>query len=129
MQNSSDRRPSPRLSLGLALAALLPACLVAPPSAQVYSKSGVVRGASTTEAQVLADQLDQLRPRLLRSMPGTRDVPNLEVWIQDTPGLYAFPSSAGGDAEGLWAESHDRILLARNADDLERTLAHELVHA
>jgi hypothetical protein len=33
------------------------------------------------------------------------------------------------DAEGLWAESHGRILLKRGADDMERTLAHELTHA
>lgn len=129
VQSSSNRKTPSRLSLGLALAALLPACLVAPPSAQVFAKSGTVRGASTVEAQDLADKLDYLRPNLTNALPGCRHVDGLEVWIQDTPGLYSFPHSASGDAEGLWAESHDRILLARDADDMERTLAHELVHA
>jgi hypothetical protein len=129
VQSSSTRKTPSPLSLGLILATLLPACLVAPPSAQVFSKSGTVRGASTLEAQELADKLDYLRPNLMKSLPGARQVVDLEVWIQDTPGLYSFPHSANGDAEGLWSESHDRILLARDADDMERTLAHELVHA
>ncbi|MCP5023593.1 MAG: hypothetical protein GY930_17720 [bacterium] len=115
--------------LGLVLALVLPACLIAPPAAQVFSASGTVRGASTSEAQELADKLEYLRPSLMRSLPGVRQVDDLEVWIQDTPGLYSFPHSSNSDAEGLWSESHDRILLARNADDMERTLAHELVHA
>ncbi len=124
----ASKSPS-RLGLGLALVLLLPACLVAPPSAKVFSKSGTVRGASTTEAQELADKLEYLRPNLMQALPGARQVEDLEIWIQDTPGLYSFPHAASGDAEGLWAESHDRILLARDADDMERTLAHELVHA
>ena len=69
------------------------------------------------------------RSRVAAVVPGTRSVEDLEVWIQDKPGLYAFPHQSNGEAEGLWAESHDRILLARDADDMERTLAHELVHA
>lgn len=134
MQRSSTpsqqapKSPS-RLGLGLALALLLPACLVAPPSAQVFSASGTVRGASMLEAQELADKLAYLRPNLMKSLPGARQVEDLEVWIQDSPGLYSFPHSSSSDAEGLWSESHDRILLARDADDMERTLAHELVHA
>lgn len=107
----------------------LPACLVTPPSALVHAEEGIVRGSTELEARALGLQLDRLKPRVECCLPGTRSVDGLEVWIQDKPGLYAFPHQSNGEAEGLWAESHDRILLARDADDLERTLAHELVHA
>ncbi|MEZ6018640.1 MAG: hypothetical protein R3F17_00645 [Planctomycetota bacterium] len=120
-------RKSPFLLAGLPL--LLPACLVNPPSALVHAQSGVVRGATEAEAQNLGCALDRLRPAVLELVPGTRVVEGLEVWIQDQPGLYAFPHPSHGEAEGLWAESHERILLSRDADDLQRTLAHELVHA
>ena len=88
-----------------------------------------MRGSNQNEAMALSVTLDRLTPELLRTVPNTRSVKGLEVWIQDKPGLYSFPHQSNGEAEGLWAESHDRILLAREADDLERTLAHELVHA
>lgn len=119
-----------RTSIALAAIGLgLPACLVTPPSALVQASTGVVRGSTELEARTLGQTLDRLQPLVSASLPGTRQVEGLEVWIQDKPGLYSFPHQSNGEAEGLWAESHDRILLAREADDLERTLAHELVHA
>ena len=121
--------PQKTFAVGIAIGLLLPACLVNPPQALVHAKEGIVRGSNQTEAMALSMTLDRLGPILLKTVPGTRSVEGLEVWIQDKPGLYSFPHQSNGEAEGLWAESHDRILLARDADDLERTLAHELVHA
>lgn len=99
------------------------------PASRVETGAGTVRAASNHEAAAVSDLLVDLRPRLIEMLPGARQPAELEVWIQDRPSLYAVPGKATSDAEGLWAESHSRILLARGADHLERTLAHELVHA
>lgn len=116
-------------TVGASVALLLQACLVSPPRALVHAQNGIVRSSDQAEALAMGATLDRLRPLIQNSLPGTRRVENLEVWIQDQPGLYSFPHQSNAEAEGLWAESHDRILLARDADDMERTLAHELVHA
>lgn len=99
------------------------------PASRVETGAGTVRAASSDEAAAVSALLVDLRPRLIELLPGARQPDELEVWIQDRPSLYAIPGKATSDAEGLWAESHSRILLARGADHLERTLAHELVHA
>ncbi|MFT5050767.1 MAG: hypothetical protein ACI8QZ_002170 [Chlamydiales bacterium] len=92
------------------------------------ASSSVVRADSVTEAEYVAKMLSDLEPRLLAMVPDTK-LDELEVWVQDRPSLYRNPRPAVADAEGLWSESHDRILISRHADSLERTLAHELVHA
>lgn len=99
------------------------------PSSLVKSLTGTVRAETLAEAKHVSSLLDLLQPALQRMLPGARKLDKLDVWIQDKPTLYAFPSAGTSDAEGLWAESHNRILLARDADHLPRTLAHELVHA
>ena len=117
-------------TLTLALTLALPlGCLAPAPNSQVETAVGTVRADSTNEASRVSELLLRLRPELMEILPGAREVSDLEVWIQDRPSLYAVPGKATSDAEGLWAESHSRILLARGADHLERTLAHELVHA
>ncbi|MFT7678363.1 MAG: hypothetical protein ACI8QC_002353 [Planctomycetota bacterium] len=99
------------------------------PSSLVQSLTGTVRAETMAEANEVSSLLETLQPALLELLPGSRELDNLDVWIQDEPTLYAYPSAGTSDAEGLWAESHNRILLARGADNLQRTLAHELVHA
>lgn len=89
---------------------------------------GLVRADDPVEAEAVGALLDRLVPAVLAELPDT-DVGNLEVWVQETPHLYRTARAAASDAEGLWAESHRRIMLGRRADNLERTLAHELVHA
>lgn len=103
--------------------------MATPPRAAVHAGSGTVRAASSGEAGEYAAVLDELRPRLLETLPDACLDEPVEVWLQDTPTLYAFPASASLDAEGLWSERHGRILLSRDADHPVRTLAHELTHA
>lgn len=120
------RAPS-STALGL-LALGLGSCLAPPPPTSVDARRGRVRAADPAEARAVGALLDQLVPRVLTELPDS-DVGELEVWVQETPKLYRSARPASSDAEGLWAESHRRILLGRRADNLERTLAHELVHA
>ncbi|MCP3916630.1 MAG: hypothetical protein GY711_13825 [bacterium] len=107
---------------------VLTSCLASPPAKQIDAASGRVRADSLAEARRVSLALEELEPKLLALLPDTH-LDHIEVWIQDEPRLYSFPQSSVIDAEGLWAESHGRILLARSADSLERTLAHELTHA
>ena len=105
------------------------ACMVQPPASRVQAAEGVVRAGDLMEAHNTSLLLDALGPRVEALVPFSSLPDDLEVWIQGQPRLYAFPGSQVADAEGLWSEHHHRVLLARNADNLERTLAHELVHA
>ncbi len=123
------RVPRCRAAHALLLASLpLASCLVAPPAVSIETETEIVRADSTEEARRIVELLETLRPKILLTVPDSR-LEFMEVWVQDRPTLYGFPRMASTDAEGLWAESHDRILLGRDADNLERTLAHELVHA
>jgi hypothetical protein len=72
--------------------------------------------------------LDGLLPRVTALVPDTRERP-LEVWVQETPRLYRFWTTSNQEADGFWAESPGRIHLRETGAGLERTLAHELVHA
>lgn len=107
---------------------LLGACLATAPQVAHRSAAGVVRGADERETREVAEMLARLEPQILALLPDT-DLTGIEVWIQDEPHLYRFPQAAGFDAEGLYSPAHDRILLSRRAQDMERVLAHELVHA
>lgn len=109
--------------------ALLGACMVQPPATRVQAAEGIVRADGDLEANQISALLDALAPRVEALVPYSSLPEDLEVWIQGQPRLYAFPGSHVDDAEGLWSEHHHRVLLARDADNLERTLAHELVHA
>ena len=104
------------------------ACLAVPPRAVYEIEHGTVRADDPQEARAVADLLAVLRPRLLACLPDARE-DHVEVWLQDEPRLYRFPHEAGSDAEGLYAPSQGRILLSRGLEDMERVLAHELVHA
>ena len=102
--------------------------MAAPPSAVLAFEGGRVLAASSTEASEVETLLQRLRPELLSILPDA-NFEDLEVWIQERPSLYRYTSEATADAEGLWSPAHQRIMLSRHADHLERTLAHELTHA
>jgi hypothetical protein len=104
------------------------ACQVAPPASSATARFGVVRAADSAEAKRVATLLDQLAPRVVSLVPDTR-TQELEVWVQESPALYRFSTSSYSDADGFWAEDRGRIHLRASAENIERTLAHELVHA
>ncbi|MEZ6013573.1 MAG: hypothetical protein R3F49_00535 [Planctomycetota bacterium] len=112
---------------GLATALFL-SCMASPPQTVMAFDGGTVRAADTDEASEVQGLLAELRPALLALVPDTA-FEDIDVWVQDKPSLYRFPTEATADAEGLWSAAHRRIMLSRNADDVRRTLAHELVHA
>ncbi|MBL8860452.1 MAG: hypothetical protein JNK02_00425 [Planctomycetes bacterium] len=115
--------------LALAAATLtLSACLARPPAECAGSRLGTVRAATRARAEDVARAVDHLAPLVERALPGAQ-LAALEVWVQDTPTLYVLRSSTYSDTDGFWAEGVRRIHLRDAADHLERTLAHELVHA
>lgn len=120
-----------RILQGAALATPLvgTSCMVTAPGAVVTTQAGTVRADSQGEARLFSEMLAELQPAVLELLPDTSFDPEVELWLQDEPRLYAFPTSASAGAEGLWSETHGRILLSREADDPRRTLAHELTHA
>jgi hypothetical protein len=118
----------PRAGWALAAVLLAGACQVVPPAHRTAARSGVVRADSDERAVDVASMLDRLAPEVLARVPDSRARP-LEVWVQESPALYRFSLSAYDDADGFWAASPSRIHLREHADNLERTLAHELVHA
>ncbi|HJO27426.1 MAG TPA: hypothetical protein QF730_09295 [Planctomycetota bacterium] len=127
MRTPSLLRPG-QLLLIVALAAGLHACLAAPPAQRVSSPAGVVRADTRLRAAEVAALLSELKPAVLGALPHSVSR-STEVWVQPEPRLYTFPGGLHADAEGLWAGRQGRIHLRADADDLKRTLAHELVHA
>jgi len=125
--------PIPLLARRLA-AAVLPclvaiSCQVVPPPATFDGPSGRVRAGAQEEAQEVHELLERLHPRILETLPDTVER-ELEVWVQASPALYRFSEATSYDeADGFWSEGHGRIHLREAAGNLERTLAHELVHA
>jgi hypothetical protein len=103
-------------------------CMATPPQAVLAFEGGTVRASDAHEATALEALLAELQPKLLALVPDTA-FEDIDVWMQDQPTLYRFPREATADAEGLWSPTHRRIMLSRTADNVRRTLAHELVHA
>ena len=121
--------PTRRLGRVVVAALLTASCLASPPR-EVHAGNGFrVRADDQEEAQLVARLVEGLREQILNTLPDSHFPEQLEVWVQDRPHLYAIPLMGASEAEGLWAEDRARILLARDADDVERTLAHELTHA
>ena len=121
-----------RIGIGRASAALvcalLGACQATAPRASMVTAQATVRGDSLREASEVVQALDRLQPELEALVPGVA-LGELEIWIQDQPHVYTFPSDMDYDAEGLYAPALKRILIARGTRDMERVLAHELTHA
>lgn len=118
------RRPS----LVLAALGALASCRALPPAARAETGFGEVRAERPEEAARIARALDRLAPRVVELLPhATRR--DLDVWVQRVPRLFRFGGDAYEEADGFWAAGPERIHLREAADDLERTLAHELCHA
>lgn len=117
-----------RILLPVVLLAGLHACLTTPPPRSVTTPAGVVRANTIQRAREVAVLLEDLKPRVLGELPHSVSRVT-EVWVQEEPRLYSFPEGLHEGAEGLWAGRQGRIHLREDADDLRRTLAHELVHA
>ncbi|MEE2941095.1 MAG: hypothetical protein VX460_11960 [Planctomycetota bacterium] len=116
------------ISLAGVAGVLLLSCMATPPSSTRTFAGGRVRAASQLEAAHVEDLVSRLRPELLGLLPDS-SFTDLEIWVQERPGLYRFNSEGTAEAEGLWSPTHRRIMLSRHADHLERTLVHELTHA
>ncbi len=130
------RARTPRFgALLAALAASLPAgCLAPAPAERAPSTLGVVRADDRALAAHVSARIAELAPRVEALLPDA-SLEKVDVWIQEEPELYAFPlpfpfaATSYAEADGFWAERPGRIHLRREAQDLERTLVHELVHA
>lgn len=114
-----------RLALGTLF---LVGCQALPPEHGVVSRAGPVRARDAARAGEVARLLEELEPRVVAAVPNARPR-RVEVWVQESPALYRFASSAYQDADGFYCDATGRIHLRERADSLERTLAHELVHA
>ncbi|MBL8857231.1 MAG: hypothetical protein JNL28_01825 [Planctomycetes bacterium] len=111
-----------------ATAVLAGGCMVSPPREHTRAQEGVVRAASPLTAERVGQAFDRLLPGVLALVPDSRRR-DIEIWVQDVPALYEFQSSAYSDADGFYAHSARRIHLREGSENIERTLAHELVHA
>lgn len=114
-----------RLALGMSF---LVACQALPPEHGVDSRAGPVRARELARAREVALLLDSLEPKVVAAVPNAR-ARRVEVWVQESPALYRFGTRAYQDADGFYCDATGRIHLRERADSLERTLAHELVHA
>ena len=128
MSPARKQRPIGPLSLAGVAGVLLLSCMAAPPANVRAFDGGRIRASSQVEAARVEGLVSKLRPEVLDLLPDSHFA-DLEVWVQERPGLYRFGTEGTADAEGLWSPSHRRIMLSRHADHLERTLAHEMTHA
>ena len=112
----------------LGLLGIFQSCQAPAPRSRAISRLGDVRAPSQGIADEVATLVDEFQPRVLELLPDSRDE-NLDVWIQEEPKLYRFLGNTYEEADGFWAEAPGRIHLRRDADDLKRTLVHELTHA
>lgn len=106
----------------------LAACQVLPPEHVIVSAAGRVSADSPSRAREVALLLERLEPAVVARLPEARSR-SVAVWVQESPALYRSSQRAYQDADGFYSDSEDRIHLREAADSLERTLAHELVHA
>jgi hypothetical protein len=110
----------------LSLTAL--SCQAIPPPASFQGPTATVRAEAEGPAAAVSELLEELAPDILETLPDTVKR-EFEVWVQPTPVLHRFDDSAYEGADGFWSEGHGRIHLREGAESLQRTLAHELVHA
>ena len=110
------------------LIAGLYSCQAPAPRNRAESRLGLVRAGTQEMADDVAIMVNELHPRVAECLPDVRET-QLDVWVQKEPMLYRFLSSSYEEADGFWAELPGRIHLRRDADDIRRTLAHELTHA
>jgi len=116
-----------RTRVAASLLALTAACRVAPPPQSVSSEHGAVRAETVIEAQMLADLVNELYPRVRELVPDTPDQ-DIEIWQQDDLRLWTHrrePLST----RGFTVRELHRIHLRDNRRYSRWFLVHELVHA
>lgn len=128
MKTPSSPRSTWRTLAALLACVVFAACHVVPPAERATGPAGAVRADTRARAAEVSELLEKLEPRVRALLPDVRRV-ELEVWVQESPRLYAFANRSYEDADGFWASSLGRIHLRDSAESLERTLAHELTHA
>jgi hypothetical protein len=124
--------PLPRLTAALAIAGLA-ACVATAPEVERRGAACIVRAPDPVEATAVLE-LAQRQAKLIAELygPGAqapRESRPLSIWLQDEPAQPGLGLRSHADAEGFYAHSHHRIHLRRDAERLDRTLAHELAHA
>lgn len=107
--------------------AVLTACQSAP-RARVEAGGVEFRAERLEDAERVSSAYLRLAPRIGELLPDAQ-LPGISVWVQPLPTLYEFPRTTMPEADGFYAPEHRRIHLRESAPDIERTLAHELVHA
>ncbi|MFT7671218.1 MAG: hypothetical protein ACI8X5_003935, partial [Planctomycetota bacterium] len=116
-----------RLCAALLLTAAV-SCQAAAPIASYDGPGARVRATELEQAKEVSELFETLAPQVAELLPDTKCRAN-EVWIQEQPKLYLFSGETYNEADGFWSEHHSRIHLREDASGLERTLAHEIVHA
>ncbi|MFT7486400.1 MAG: hypothetical protein ACI9F9_002255, partial [Candidatus Paceibacteria bacterium] len=104
------------------------ACQASPPQAQFQGPVGLVRANKAVDAAQVSGLFEGLSAEVAALLPDVKNRAR-EVWVQATPALYRFSGNSYAEADGFWSESYGRIHLREDAQSLQRTLAHELVHA
>lgn len=117
-----------RSSFVACAAALLAACVAVPPPHAAHGTAAHVRAVDAQSARDVERMAARLRPRVEELLGARREGP-LDVWVQDEPAQFAFGAGSYADADGFYASGSRRIHLRRDAERVDRTLAHELVHA
>lgn len=121
-----------RIPAAFALAALA-ACVATAPEVERRAAACVVRAPDAVEATAVLD-LAQRQAEVIADLLGPEarklDAARpLNIWLQDEPAQPGLGLRSHADAEGFYASAHHRIHLRRDAERLDRTLAHELAHA
>ena len=115
-------------TLFLLVSMLASGCRVTPPASRYETPSGIVRADEALRAEYIGTQLAGLHQQVKDLLPDTVHR-KFEVWVQEEPRMYLFAGPSYEEADGFWAEGPSRIHLRASAASIERTLAHELVHA
>ena len=117
-----------RSSFVACAAALLAACAAVPPPHAALGAAAHVHSVDARSARAVERMAAQLVPGV-EALLGTRSSAPLDVWVQEEPAQFAFGAGSYADADGFYASGTRRIHLRRDAERVDRTLAHELVHA
>lgn len=121
-----------RIPAAFALAALA-SCVASAPEVERRTANCVVRAPDPVEATAVLE-LAQRQAEAIIELYGPEarvldEARPLDIWLQDEPAQPGLGLRSHADAEGFYAHAHHRIHLRRDAERLDRTLAHELAHA
>ena len=126
--HSESPAPTLRTLALLGASAVLCGCVALPPSFEVAGTHAVVRSDDPADLVRVERMSAHLVPQV-EALLGVKQERALEIWVQDEPAQFAFGVGSYADADGFYATGTGRIHLRRTSDRIDRTLAHELVHA